>query len=211
MDMRTLVVTVRGLPPGLLMCSTKGFVQAAVAELDGDEKRPMAKKAKKLTTVEQAKLHLYEMENGALAFKSAAFARVIQSVAAARLVKPPEGGRMKKLLNVLGAVWDIEPKPFVPLMRNGKPIKKYEVDVRDALNWNARPPARIIVSRPLVVTPWETTFHIIYPEGMIRVADPAGTFKMLLEDGGWSVGIGAYRPERKGWFGRFELVDIAEV
>jgi hypothetical protein len=37
-------------------------------------------------------------------------------------------------------------------------------------------------------------------------SDPKALFEMLLDDAGTRIGIGAYRPAKGGWFGRFTVV-----
>lgn len=92
---------------------------------------------------------------------------------------------------------------FFVLTRNGEVLTEYdEVDSRRCVNWNMRPPAGIIVHRPLIHLPWECRVVFLYDPGVIR--DPALLVAALGEAGRFP-GILAYRPEKGGTFGRFSV------
>ena len=94
---------------------------------------------------------------------------------------------------------------LLPLTRGDKPFKDYAMDVRTAVNHNTKPPARIVVARPMVELPWSIPFDIIWSPEWSPVEDFPAILRKLLDRGGRAIGIGAFRPERGGWFGQFEV------
>jgi hypothetical protein len=95
----------------------------------------------------------------------------------------------------------IEPADFLPLVdKKNKPIKTYETDVRRVVNKTA---GAIMVARP-IVPEWSMSFTLLFdPQLLPSAADEL--FAMLLDDAGTRIGIGAYRPAKGGWFGRFTV------
>jgi hypothetical protein len=106
--------------------------------------------------------------------------------------------RKTNLANILAGTIRIEPEE-IPLGHCN-----YEVDVRP-VNIQKN---RVLKARPKIPK-WEVEFDIIYnkilPETVIT------TLKQILEDGGTRVGLLDYRPQHKGWFGTFELVEFKVV
>jgi len=82
-----------------------------------------------------------------------------------------------------------------------KKIKDYVVDVRRVVNKQA---GAIMVGRPLIEE-WQTSFSLLF-DAQLMPSDPKALFEMLLDDAGTRVGIGAYRPAKSGWFGRFSVL-----
>ena len=81
--------------------------------------------------------------------------------------------------------------------------KTYKVDKRTAVN---RMKGRIVVMRP-VVENWKIDFELVYDDEVIA---NAGLIKPILENGGKRVGILAFRPEKLGNFGMFEVTKWEE-
>lgn len=76
--------------------------------------------------------------------------------------------------------------------------KEYEVDARSAVV-----PAtggRIMVYRPKLEN-WETSFTLEVDE----LEFSEGEVRTFVKDTGTKCGLLAYRPSRKGWYGRFEI------
>ena len=64
-----------------------------------------------------------------------------------------------------------------------------------------------IITQPLYAAPWYATVRIEYDETHLSDADMIS----LVQLAGGSVGIGAWRPEKKGEFGRFRINDQGGV
>ena len=80
--------------------------------------------------------------------------------------------------------------------------KNYEMDVRRVVIKGAS----IACARP-IIKDWQATFSIRFNPELFPIDNPVGTLKESLEIAGQVYGIGAYRPEHAGPFGRFEITD----
>jgi hypothetical protein len=58
---------------------------------------------------------------------------------------------------------------------------------------------------------WEAEFDIVYNRILGDDAFVAETLRKILEDAGTRVGLLDYRPQHKGWFGTFEVVEFKTV
>ncbi|MGQ9624788.1 MAG: hypothetical protein ACUVT9_05395 [Candidatus Bathycorpusculaceae bacterium] len=99
------------------------------------------------------------------------------------------------LSNLLAGTIHIEPEK-IPLGTD-----KYEVDVRPVVIQRSR-----VLKARAKISEWQITFTIIYnkrflPEGITE------TLRAIIEDAGMRVGLLDYRPQHKGWFGTFEVVE----
>jgi hypothetical protein len=203
--MAVIEVTVRGVTPGLLMCSPQGMIDEPE---DGAVKSgPRKPKPSRAQTAEGL---AYRLADGTLGFPGPAFARATHEGGKGQQTKIAGRGRAIGVQTVLSGIWEVEPKDLVPLMRNGKPIKDYVIDVRTGLNQNMRPPARIVLARPLVVDLWEASFAIIWDDIHGPAAAP-DLIRECMERAGRQIGVGAFRPVVQGrptggWFGRFDIV-----
>lgn len=97
----------------------------------------------------------------------------------------------------------VQPDPsspdYIPICDlEGKRLSDFEVDSRTGVNWNCRPPARVLVHRPRYDS-WSSGFVLRINVGVI---EPSMVHQLLVE-GGVLVGLGAFRPEKKGSFGTF--------
>ena len=89
------------------------------------------------------------------------------------------------------------------LTRKGKPIKDYEVDVRRAVVQRQG----VLRSRARVELPWEAEFEIQWDDEILGEGFP-NTLREIIAKAGTTVGLLDYRPEKKGWFGKFELESL---
>lgn len=87
---------------------------------------------------------------------------------------------------------------------NGDLLTEYEIDVRRTVNRTTK--GAVPRARPLIKK-WKTSFSFIVDTSMLPTDDPHGLVKTFLLEGGSRLGIGDYRPERGGWFGRFTVLD----
>jgi len=108
--------------------------------------------------------------------------------------------RKTNLANILAGTIRIEPEE-IPLGHCN-----YEVDVR---------PVNIQKNRVLKarakIPKWEAEFDIVYNRILGDDAFIAETLRKILEDAGTRVGLLDYRPQHKGWFGTFEVVEFKAV
>lgn len=135
----------------------------------------------------------------------------------------------KAAKTVLGGITSIFPEIYVPLLREGKPINSIGDTARtdyksmkelhehidflsvSAINHNTNAKyggARIMTHRPFIKLPWELRFVFELDTDVIGL-DVNKTSIKQLEDAwrfaGKMVGIGCWRPEKKGLYGKFEI------
>ena len=95
---------------------------------------------------------------------------------------------------------------LVPLTdAHGKPLN-YTIDTRRAVIQRQG----ILRSRPKF-RDWHAEFTFFYDEGIVTEATAANVFLDFASDAGRRIGVGDFRPERGGWFGRFEVTDVAAI
>ena len=200
--MAVIAVTVTGMEPGLLMCSPQGMLQAS-------EGQPVGPRRQDQSPQEAAESLAYRLPDGSLGFPAVAFQRATMEGGRGQLTKIAGKGRPVSVQTVLAGLWEVEPKGLIPLLRGGKPIREYTLDVRTGLNSNTRPPARIVLVRPLVEAPWDAEFEIIWDDVGGSENTPA-LIRLCMERAGRQVGVGGFRPlvqgkATGGWFGRFSI------
>jgi hypothetical protein len=108
-----------------------------------------------------------------------------------------EKGRQASMANAVSAALGFE-EPVFPLRDgNGEFIYDYLIDTRPA---NVRG-ARILRSRPMIPLPWILECHFTLDEALL----PAEELEHIIQLAGKRDGIGDYRPNSKGWFGKYRL------
>ena len=127
-----------------------------------------------------------------MAFRSALLA------AAGAWKKPKGRGSMKSVLSHMQVGCDMT----LLIDGGGKPIIDYDVDARRVVNRSTK--GAIIKARPRF-DEWSAIVEFEYDEDLVADVELiAGIFA----DAGKRIGVGSYRPEKNGWFGRFEVVEI---
>jgi len=108
------------------------------------------------------------------------------------MVKGKVGGTTKSMKQIVAGMFSIveDHIPFRPFD---------EVDERSAVNKNVK--ARVMVYRPKWIT-WSCEFTLEVDNDTITVK----TIENIIECAGKYLGVGSYRPEHTGKFGRFEAV-----
>lgn len=158
------------------------------------------------TPEEQAAEAAYRLPTGELYVPADAVRNAMLRTARDMRVQVERLGRAKPMLVSLEsrlAPALILDEQFFVLLRDGEVLTEYDkVDSRRCVNWNMRPPAGIIVHRPLIELPWECRVAFLYDPGVIH--DPKLLVAALGEAGRFP-GILAYRPEKNGTFGRFSV------
>lgn len=111
-------------------------------------------------------------------------------------VKSKIGNAKRSMKNIVAAMFFITPEKI--------PFRFFdEVDTRSAVNKNNK--ARIIVHRPKWIS-WNCDFTMFVDNESITIE----TVKDIIEASGKYVGVGSYRPEHTGEYGRFtaEVIKI---
>jgi len=88
------------------------------------------------------------------------------------------------------------------ITENGEPITEWEVDSRSVVIPSTG--GRIMCHRPRIDA-WCATFTLTVDTGMFS----PGLVRSLMDDAGKKIGLGDYRPQRKGPFGRFVVKEWA--
>lgn len=188
MKMTKVVFAIRGVSP-LMMHN-------AASMPDRDPSDVTTARAKKRTEEEQVKASLYLSSSGGLYVPSAAFRSAILTACKGRKI-----GKIGAATVISGAVMTVSDE--VPLInpKTIKPIteKDVVVDKRSAVNHNCNPPARIIAVRPKFMH-WSCNLELEVDESLVAVK----VVEEILSIAGKIVGIGPFRVEKKGTFGRFE-------
>jgi hypothetical protein len=172
---RTITVTVEGLEPGLLMNSPKSMM--------------LEKKTKKRGEIpsreEDAEIRTYRMKTGELYIPNTWFKGTLLNSAAAYKI-----GKKSAVPYVAGTVkvWP----PMIPLGTD-----EFEIDTRPVVVQRSR----IVRARPHLAE-WSATFTLIYnPTYNINPE----WLRQVLKEAGERVGIGDFRPQHRGDFGRFVI------
>ena len=113
-------------------------------------------------------------------------------------------GRVAATGILAGAIILID-ESFPVLDGKGKPwpSDKYEIDIRRAVVQDAG----ILRARPKLELPWRIEARFGFVPEIVELS----VIKEVLVRAGMVVGIGDYRPEKMGWFGRYEVVDLRVV
>lgn len=108
--------------------------------------------------------------------------------------------RRSSAAKLLAGALQIKPVPLVPLLQpDGQPIDQYQLDVRS-----------VVVSRQRIprVRPrfdeWRLDL-IVELDERVWEQSLVGLFKEIVGHAGRVVGLGDFRPEKLGYFGRFRL------
>jgi hypothetical protein len=191
-DFRSLLITVRGRPPGLLCDNYPERVKEDLKWREANPNKKVPKQARDPEREYRESLYVVAEENGqpavygfpAMAFKKAMIA------AADRFVG------LDRMGPTLGGAIQIESPDgeLLPLLRTSKPLRREDSrgiqGKRSSLVYRAW------------FTEWEADIPLSYD------ADILGEEQVinLLARAGEQVGIGNWRSEKKGIFGRFEVV-----
>jgi len=151
--------------------------------------KPSKKKGEEYKKEEDAEKRTYRKEGGELYVPFEWILGCMRN--ASKYVKTKRG--TPPLRQVISGILRIEPEQI------GLETSEYEIDVRRGVIQKI---SAIPVARPMIKE-WKIGFKMLYNPDLVPVSP--SIFKELLELGGSVVGIGAYRPEHTGPFGRFEI------
>jgi hypothetical protein len=140
--------------------------------------------------IEEAKLRLYKDSDGAFCHPAEAFTKAMVKAVAGK-----KFGKMFATSAIKGSVFIAE--PFALLTdEKGKPLTEYTIDRRPVVVGKAR----ILRCRPSF-SKWKIRLPLEIDTSILRAAD----VKDALGLAGRIVGVGDYRPEKGGGFGRFRV------
>lgn len=147
---------------------------------------------------ETAEKAAYRMSNGNLYLPGAAIARLLREAASAH----KQRGSRKSLKYIMpAAVLVLEDQ--IPLRDSqGAPLRSFEIDSRPVVIPSTK--GRIMCHRPRL-NEWNIEFTLEVDEDTID----ADFIHQLLTEGGRKLGVGDFRPEKGGSFGRFIVVSWA--
>lgn len=180
-------VTIEGLAPGMLM---HGWTEEEKARLEGGTTcgvRPGGSKDSDLTAREKAERRLY-VAGGKIGFPgNNIYSCIIAGGRFIKLGKSKVTTRDSSLIPAGMWVQDL----FCPVTPQA-----WEVDTRIAVNKNTKAP--VITHRPLFER-WSLTFTLLVDMEMFDQR----LVREILDLAGKRIGLGSFRPDRKGPFGRF--------
>ncbi len=175
--MKTCVFNIVGMAPGVLMNNPTEI---------GGKPKGVGRKTKP-TAEEDAATKVYTLPSGQLCLPTDHFRQ--------SLINGGKGLRLGKEYAtslIKGTVFAVT--DTCPLATEGKPITSYAIDTRRAVIQKQGIPR----SRPLIEK-WETTVEFEYDPDFIT-AEQIGE---VMDIAGRRVGVGDYRPQKGGPFGRF--------
>lgn len=134
----------------------------------------------------------YRAPDGTLYLPGAAISRLLREA----------GGNHKQVGSRKSLKYIIPAAVLVPAdtitLHNGKPLTDYEVDSRPVTIPATK--GRIMRHRPRL-DEWQATFLLEIDEAIL----PVEIIHQLLTEGGTGLGLGDFRPEKGGPFGRFRV------
>lgn len=193
--MQTVDVRIESLSP-LLFCKYTPDLDDGGPE---DLAAPM-KPMKDLPRREQAERLAYRTALGVLCLPEDCIIRALRTSGAA--LKKPKGqgrGSLSKIMGCAVRVVGVEIPIFGP---NDRALHDYEVDSRGAVNHNSAGYVKITVHRPRIDT-WWASFALEIEDDLVSTV----MVHQALIDAGRRVGVGAFRAELGGRFGRFSVTE----
>lgn len=148
---------------------------------------------------DEAELGAYRLPSGQCAIPSIAFRNAIIEAGGAWKA----AGRRSSMKTILSHIEMQE--ELLPLHHpdDGSPLTSYTIDRRRVRIQKAG----ILRSRPRFEA-WAVSFVLVYDE--LLLPQP-GIIQQISDDGGRRFGVGDYRPQTRGWFGRFRVVEAGIV
>lgn len=193
-DVFTFEIT--GKSPGIMFNNP-----AMMGESSGEVTKTRANK--KYNDEDEAEMRTYRNDKGNLVVPAVQIrASILEASKAYKLGRT----NMKTLLNHIM----IEPVDELELKKlNNRPIKTYNIDKRRVVVSRAG----IMRARP-VVPEWKLSFSVEVDrelmENSLQGTSTLDVLTKILSDAGKKQGIGDYRPQKGGSFGRFDITDAKE-
>jgi hypothetical protein len=151
-------------------------------------------------------MQVYRGEDGGLYHPSAAIRNSF--LEGAKLLKIGK----KNAKTVLMGIVSVYPEMYTPITRDGKPVEGYEKLTTSAVNKNMSSSVRIITHRPKITLPWEMEFIFEVNNDYFDINDTSiKQLKDIFNQAGAMVGIGCWRPQKSGLFGRFKVKEFTQI
>lgn len=147
---------------------------------------------------EAAEKCAYRNAQGALYFPGAGVARMLREAGASH----KQRGSRKSLKFVIPAAVLVSEDQIVLRDNEGQPLTEFEVDSRPVVIPSTK--GRVMRHRPRL-NQWHAEFTLEIDDDML---EPTLIHQLLIE-GGSKNGLGDYRPEKGGPFGKFQVVSWA--
>jgi hypothetical protein len=147
------------------------------------------------TPREEAEKVTYRFPDGSLYHPGAAISRLLREAGSNHKIK---GTRKSVKFAVPSAVIVLDDAIALEMPGSGEAISDYEVDSRPVVIPSTK--GRVMRHRPRL-DKWAMTFHLEIDDDLL----PVEFVHQLLEEGGRKLGIGDFRPEKGGPFGRFAV------
>jgi hypothetical protein len=147
---------------------------------------------------EAAEKCAYRNEKGQLYFPGSAIARLLREAGGSH----KQRGSRKSLKYIIPAAILVSDEMILLRDDNGEPLTNFEVDSRPVVIPATK--GRIMRHRPRL-NRWAMEFALEIDEDMLDEQ----TAHLLIGEGGSKIGLGDYRPEKGGPFGRFSVVQWA--
>jgi hypothetical protein len=177
--------TVRGISP--LLCN------AATAFTQPPDDSPKTRASRIPSPEEEAASGAYKL-NGGLGFTAASFRKAVITAAKGRKI-----GRLGLPGIITASVFETVEVLELYSPDTGEQLTEYEIDIR-----GARPPGQGMVRRARPrLDAWQADVDFEYDEELVSPQ----LIRELLSQAGMRVGVGNFRPEKSGRFGRFEVID----
>ncbi len=185
-NMKNITTTIRGISPLLQHGFSAEFQRS-------DASRPNVVQVGDPRS--EAEAVAYRDQAGNCYFPGQAISRLIREAGAGHKLK----GSRRAVKFVVPAAVVVEDDHVPILDLKGKPVSTFEVDSRPVTIPATK--GRIMRHRPRFDS-WQAVLHLQIDEEVL----PATLVHQLLEEGGRRIGIGDFRPEKGGPFGRFEVL-----
>jgi hypothetical protein len=194
--MNTIKITIRGTTPLL----QNRFTDAAMLAVESGTSRTM--KGDKGSPREQAEPKTYRDNKGRFTIPGPNVFRCI--IDAGKYTKVGKSKATTTKSSIIPSFSSVATLDCVLTDHDGAPLADFEVDSRAVVIPSTG--GRIMAHRPRFDA-WQVTFDL---ELDTRECD-AKTMRRLIDDAGSKVGIGDFRPDRKGPFGKFVVVGWEDV
>lgn len=98
------------------------------------------------------------------------------------------------------------PLTNIPANVNGEEKAFWSADLRKGMGYQGKTPTAVAIIRPKFPN-WEFEATVKYDESKVS----EDTIKALFTNAGSTQGLGSFRPNKKGMFGRFAITEMKEV
>jgi hypothetical protein len=191
--MKTFVTTIAGVTPFMM----HRFSDSSTEELKAQTRKINIMKVDPREAAEQC---AYRTEEGYLYFPGEMPARMLREAGAAH----KQRGSRRSLKYIISAVIFVGERQIILRTADGVPISEFEIDSRPVVIPSTK--GRILRHRPLI-NDWYAEFSLEIDDSEIA---PSTVFE-LLQEGGKKHGLGDYRPNSGGPFGKFQVHSWAEL